>query len=329
VFLTPQQVAVYQVSKRRPSARLGPRNTSGGAGNFSLDVRILDAQDGHLIQALHLPTSATFSKVAPTHEGKFIVRTGEMLYLYSSDFQQLASRDLPLKRLAPLEEWEIKVYHSGQAIVLAHQKLFLREQSSGQEDLNSGKSSADIEILDADTLRTLKTFNVSNYMSHWSVGDHFLVGNHYTVAERANDFGKMDFDGHWVSLNSLWKVPRNSCSYLMDAMVHQLIAVYGCNRLFVLSPAGQKTFSAKIAPDETFASVVNAGSYLAAESDRSEVKFGNTIAKPVRIELYDLDRKTVLKWVSIESDTVYYDVSRNGDLAVVDGYELTLYAKER
>ena len=98
---------------------------------------------------------------------------------------------------------------------------------------------------------------------------------------------------------------------------------------WILSPAGQKTFSAKVAPDETFASVINAGSYLAAESDRSEVKFGNTIAKPVRIELYDLDRKTVLKWVSIESDTVYYDVSRNGDLAVVDGYELTLYAKER
>jgi hypothetical protein len=59
------------------------------------------------------------------------------------------------------------------------------------------------------------------------------------------------------------------------------------------------------------------------------VKFGNSISKPVRIEVYDLDRKTALQWVPVESSTVYYDVSRNGDLAVVDGYELTLYARER
>jgi hypothetical protein len=329
VFLTPQEIAVYQVSKRRPSARLGARDTSGGAGNFFLDVKVLDAQDGHLIQALHLATSATFSKVAPTHDGKFIVRTGEILYLYSSDFQQLASRDLPLKRLAPLEEWEVNVDHSGQLIVLAHQKLFLRQQHLSEGDINSGKSSADIEILEADTLRTVKTFNVENYMSHWSVGDHFLVGNHYTVPTHASDFGRMDFEGHWTALNSLWKVPRNSCSYLMDAMAHEFIAVYGCNRLFLLSPAGEKMFSAKVASDETFASVINADSYLAAESDRNEVKFGNSISKPVRIEVYDLDRKTALQWVPVESSTVYYDVSRNGDLAVVDGYELTLYARER
>jgi hypothetical protein len=138
----------------------------------------------------------------------------------------------------------------------------------------------------------------------------------------------MDFNGQWISLNSLWKVPRNSCSYQMDALEHQLVAVYGCNRLFVLSPAGEKIFAAKTGSNENFASVTNADSYLAAESDRPEVRFGNTIAKPIRIELYDLDRKAVLKWISVEGATVYYDVSRKGDLAVVDGTELKLYAKE-
>ena len=329
MFLTPQQIAVYQVSKRPGSASLGARDTSGGAGNFFLDVKILDAHDGHVIHTLHLPTSASFSKVVPTHDGKFVIRTGEMLWLYSPDFQQLASRDLPLKRSAPLEEWEVNVDHSGQFVVLAHQTLFLREQSFGEGDLNGGKSSADIEILEADTLRALKTFTVSNYMSHWSVGDHFLVGNHYTVPSRANDFGMMDYEGHWTALNSLWRVPRNSCSYLMDGMAHQFIAVYGCNRLFLLSPGGEKVFSAKVAVDETFASVVNADVYLAAESERNEIKFGNTVAKPVRIELYDLRRKTALKWVPIDGSTVYYDVSRDGDLVVIDGHELTLYERDR
>jgi hypothetical protein len=328
VFLTPQEIAVYQVSKRPSSAQLGARDTSGGAGNFFLDVKILDAQDGRLIKALHLPTSATFSKVAPTHDGRFIVRTGEVLYLYSLDFQQLASRDLPLKRLAPLEEWEVNVSHSGQHVVLAHQKLFLHEQSAVEGDMDAGQSSVDIEILDADSLRTVKTFSVSNYMSHWSVGDNFLVGIHPTASSRFEEFGRMDFNGQWTSLNSLWKVPRNSCSYQMDALEHQFVAVYGCNRLFVLSPAGEKIFSAKTGSNESFVSVTNADSYLAAESDRPEVRFGNTVAKPVRIELYDLDRKAVLKWVSVEGATVYYDVSKKGDLAVVDGTELKLYAKE-
>ena len=313
--------------KRQRSAKLGGRDTSGGAGNFFLDVKILDAHDGHLVHSLGLPTNAAFSKVAPTRDGKFIVRTGEMLWLYSFDFQQLASRDLPLKRSAPLEEWEVNVDHSGQFVVLIHQTFFLRERSAGEGDTNWGKSSAEIEILDAESLKTIKTFTISNYMSHWSVGDHFLVGNYYTVPARADEFGRMDFDGNWTTLNSLWKVPRHSCSFLMDAMDHQLTAVYGCNRLFALSPAGQKTFSAKVAADETIASVVNADSYLAAESDRNEVRFGNTISKPVRIELYDLGRKTTLTWVQVESATVYYDVSRNGDLAVVDGYHLTLYAR--
>ncbi|HEV3039995.1 MAG TPA: hypothetical protein VHA33_19675 [Candidatus Angelobacter sp.] len=328
VFLTPQQIAVYQVSKRPRSAKLGARDTSGGAGNFFLDVKIFDAHDGSLIQSLHLPTSATFSKVFPTHDGKFIVRTGERLCLYSSDFQELASRDLPLKRSAPLEEWEVNVDRSGQFVVLAHQTLFLHEQNSEEGDLNSGKSSADIEILEADTLRTVKTLTVSNYMSHWSVGDHFLVGNHYTVPSHVNDFGRMDYDGRWTELNSLWKVPRNSCSYLMDGMAHEFVAVYGCNRLFLLAPGGEKVFSAKVAADETIASVINADSYLAAESDRNEIKFGNTVARPVRIELYDVRRKTTLKWVPISSGAVYYDVSTNGDLAVIDGRELTLYVKE-
>ncbi len=327
VFLTPEEVAVYQVSKQHRSAKLGARDTSGGAGNFFLDVKIFESHGGHLLHSMSLPTSAAFSKVAPTHDGKFIVRTGDMLWLYSGGFQQLAARDLPLKRSAPLEEWEVNVDRSGQFVVLVHQTLFLRERSKGEGDMNWGKSSAEIEILNADTLRTVKTFTISNYMSHWSVGDHFLVGNYYTAPSHADEFGRMDFNGNWTMLNSLLKVPRNSCSILMDAMDHQLTAVYGCNHLSALSPVGQKTFSAKVATDETFTSVVNAGSYLAAESDRSEVRFGNTINKPVRIELYDLAQKTPLAWVPVVSTAVYYDVSRNGDLAVVDGYHLKLYAR--
>src|ERR1700724_519443 len=89
VFLTPQEIAVYQVNKRPSSPPLGTRDTSGGAGNFVLDVRIFGAGDGALIKAFHLPTTAGLSRVLPAHDGKFIVRTGDVLYLYAPDFQQL------------------------------------------------------------------------------------------------------------------------------------------------------------------------------------------------------------------------------------------------
>jgi hypothetical protein len=330
VFLTPEEIAVYQVNKRKYWARLGARDTSGGAGNFFLDVKILDARDGRLLKSLNFPTNAELSKVLPTHDGRFIVRTGEVLYLYAPDFQQLASRSLPLKRMAPLEDWEINVTHSGQEVFLVHQQMFFHEQPAANDGSgNSGKSQADIEVLDADSLRVIKKFSVSNYMAHWSVGDRFLVGTHPTGPSHQDEFGKMDFDGQWTSLNSAWKIPRNTCSYTMDALDRQLIAVYGCNRLLVLSPSGERIFSTKAGANEFFASVANADSYLAAESDRPEVRFGNSTAKPIRIEVYDLGHKATLKWISVAGGNVYYDVSKNGDLAVVDGNRLTLYAKER
>jgi hypothetical protein len=97
VFLTPERVLLYQVNQIREPARLAGRDSSGGAGNFSLEIRILDVRYGHLVKTLRLPTSAGFSKIIPTHDGKMIVRTGDSLFLCTDDFQPLASRTLPIR----------------------------------------------------------------------------------------------------------------------------------------------------------------------------------------------------------------------------------------
>src|SRR5438105_281619 len=95
IFISPERVAVYQVSRSRATAKLATRDASGGGGNYVLAVSVLDAHDGREIKQLRFPTNPEYSKVMATHDGKFIVRTGDVLYLYSADFERLASKNLP------------------------------------------------------------------------------------------------------------------------------------------------------------------------------------------------------------------------------------------
>src|SRR5262249_10507775 len=109
VFLSPDRVLVYQVNRSRAAVKLKPRDASGGSGNFVLDIRILSAVDGHEIKALQLTTNATASKIMATREGRFLVRTGDVLYLYSANFEPIASKALPLLRAVQEEEWQMDV----------------------------------------------------------------------------------------------------------------------------------------------------------------------------------------------------------------------------
>src|ERR1700724_1058949 len=47
VFLTPERIAIYQLNQKPQRVSLSPRDASGGAGNFYLQVEILDVRDGH------------------------------------------------------------------------------------------------------------------------------------------------------------------------------------------------------------------------------------------------------------------------------------------
>src|SRR5471030_2642568 len=121
LFISPERILVYQVNRSRGPAKLAARDASGGSGNFVLEIRVLNAQDGSDVKSLRLPTNAEFSKVIATRNGRFIVRTGDILYLYSADFERLASRALPLKRQVAEDGWQIGVSPSGEEVVLVHQ----------------------------------------------------------------------------------------------------------------------------------------------------------------------------------------------------------------
>src|SRR5438309_12110171 len=91
LFISPERLLVYQVNHSRGATKLAPRDASGGSGNFILEIKVLNAADGSEIKSLQLPTNAEFSKVLATHNGQFIIRTGDILYLYSADFTRVAS----------------------------------------------------------------------------------------------------------------------------------------------------------------------------------------------------------------------------------------------
>src|SRR6476646_4046437 len=330
LFISPDRVLVYQVNRTRGPAHLGPRDASGGAGNFTLAIRVLNAQDGKEIKSLDLPTSAEFSKVIATRGGNFIVRTDNILYLYSANFEQLASRRLPLKRAVQEEEWQIGVSPSSDEVALVHQQIFKRNALSATSRIE--KAEADVEVLSADNLETIKSFSLSSFLAAWSAADHALLSSSPTPWPPSATFGLLDFSGHWSPLMPDWASPAHPCAYQAAALEHQLFAAFGCGNLSVFPRTGEKLFSLKTGKKDFVGSVLGGGDYMAVQWERRYVRPDTAanvpidVAEPLRLDLYAIRNVKPLLSVSLHSGNIYYSVSSRGEMAVVDGTSLSLYS---
>ncbi len=327
VFLAPDRLAVYQVNELRSLAPLAKRDSSGGAGNFVLNLKILDAHDGREIKSMRFPTSGSFSQVVAVRGGNFLVRTGDVLYLLSPAFKVLASKALLLDRVAPFEEWQVRASRSGAEIVLVHQQLFIHESVLADGTLVSpGKSNADVEILDADTLRVVKAFSLPNYLAYWSAGDGFVVGTHPSQPHHAEEFGILNVDGTWKELKPPFKT-KNRCLSVMDALDFHLIAAYGCNGVVAFSESGEQVFHSYGRASESPVGVANSGNYFAVEFFYlPDIHNSQSKGRPSHLDLFDLKGGSRLISLSLQTSTVYYDVSAQGLLAVVEGDTLRMFA---
>lgn len=355
-FITPDELAVYQLNRVNSPTTLAPKNNAGGGGSFFFQVAVLDIKDGDAIKKLRLPSSAGLSSVAPTHDGSFIVRTGNIFYLYSSHFDRLASRNLPLSTETPHEDWQITISPHGDEVALVHRQVFVD---------NSGKitnAKAEVQVLNADTLDVKATFETQN-MARWSSAEHFLVSTNPRKAQ-LGEFGVLDFSGNWKRVNtSLQGTDLSGCSYDMKVLADEQLAIFGCNGLFVLSAEGKGLFSRMEPTGTRFSSIASGGEYLASESMHFEQATGSKDALPfinmnvggmafeqrlpeyvmrtwpLAIGVYDLKRlndpqlKDKVEIMAIplkhgaegHSNIPYYDVSSKGDLAVIEGDELRFY----
>lgn len=329
VFLTPDLVVAYQVN-RSWEAKLGPRDLSGGAGNFVLNIKVLSVQDGHLIRSLDLRTNGAFSSVMATRRGGFLARTGNALYLYSADFQPVAWRELPLANGGALESWQVKVSPSGSAVVLLHEQVFkTAELLSDNTVLHDGEAQVEVEILDAETLQVKKTFTLSHTLPFWTPGDDLLLSSNPAHSYSDGQVGTLDFNGNWSPIRTDASRASNPCRYSLRAIDQQRVILYGCETFTVFSTDGKRLFS-RSDGRLVFRSVAGSGSYLAAACDHYRLGSGTSgsdsglSTRADRIEVYDLDRHTRLISVPVHGERVYYAISAQGDLAVVDGTILEL-----
>lgn len=332
-FITPDKIAVYQVNISGRQ-RLEARNSAGGGGEFFLQIAVLDTRDGHVIKKMQQPANAALSSVIPTHDGKFIVRTGNIFLLFSSTFEQLALYDLPLTTETPYEDWQITPSPAGDEIALVHRQIF--QNDSGKET----DAKAEVKIMNADTLELKAKFQVQ-HLARWSAAQDFLVA---TNPEKSlhGDFGIMDFNGSWKKIQtSLQGTDLSGCSYDMKVVANDRLIVFGCNGLFLLSLDGKGIFSHTVMAQTRFSSVVSSGDYLAVESLHvGEQKPGQAWISqarwphPLSIDVYDLQRlnNSELKdqgeifYAPVNTPkTPYYDVSGRGDLAVIQGEDLRFY----
>lgn len=327
VFLGPDRVAIYQVNRAAQQGALKGRNSSGGSGNFLLNLEVLDVRDGHEISAAQFTTNAGYSRVLPTRDGGFLVRAGDLLYLYSAAFEKIATRKLELKRTARSESWQIEVTPSGNDVVLVHQQVFLHPQRlSDGTLLTAGRSSADVEVLDAGTLATVKSFKLSQSLPYWSSLDDALLTKDPAQVFDDTQSGLLDFDGHWKPLPPVWESTKHSCAYVMEGLTKDQVAAHGCNALVVFSIPGEKLLTQQARSGEMFTIVVGHGNFLAAQSDEYTPSASALVsARAARVEVFDVRTKARTIAVSVERNPIYYAVSANGALAVVDGEMLKLY----
>lgn len=325
VFLSDDRLLIYQVGRTAEQAKLAPRGSTGGSGNFLLNIKILDVQTGRVVKALELVTNAGISDVLATRRGGFLVRAGNSLTLYSSTFEQVASREINIEKKAPVEGWQVRVSPSGARVVLMHEQVDSNaEVLADGSILHDGQAKVDVEVLDSGTLQPQKTLTLAHTLSFWSPGEDFLVSSNPAHSYNDHQVGLLDFDGKWTPIHANFQLSKSPCGYAANALDHGLIVLYGCETFTALSTTGKRVLSQNDGRF-IFASTEGSGHYLALECDHYRMGVSaphhsaDLSSRADRIQVYNLATRTRMLSVSVHSDTIQYALSGLGDLAVVDG----------
>ncbi|HMF89625.1 MAG TPA: hypothetical protein VKL40_03205 [Candidatus Angelobacter sp.] len=331
LFLMPDKILLYQVNRTRDFAKLGPRRAGGGAGNFLLNIKVLSARDGRLLKSMDVLTSGGQSQVLATRGGGFVVQAGSALYSYSSDFAKVAERELPLDKSAEPEDWQARVSPSGEKLVLMHQQIFMApELLADQTVLHDGKAKVDVQVLNAATLQTEKSFALDHTLAFWAPMDDRFISSNPAHSYSDGQMGTLDFSGNWSPLKTEVPKENTACRLGMIAINQQRVALYGCDAVSVFSTSGERLFRHQDLR-MVFVSALAAGAHLAAQCNHYRMEAfgvsGGILAgtRADRVEVYDLDSQKRRMSVPIRGSSAYYALSAEGDLAVVDGPNLRVF----
>jgi hypothetical protein len=262
VFVSPGIVAIYQVQENDQLPPVQSRDISGGAGKYIFKIVFLDADDGSEIRSLTLTTNSGFSHVYATHDGYFLVRTGEILRLYSPAFEAAASMPLPLLQDERNQGWTDFVSSSGREIGLKY-------------SADNGSSTPYISrryLLDADTLKMIATLGPENE-TDWP--------------ENLSTAARSQFPKNLLSANERVTPVLSNGSLLVGQIWHELA-----------DPLDLLTY----------------------------------LSKPRRIEVFDLTENVERCYIPVTAKrtstlwpAVFWDLSKDGKIAVIQQQELSIY----
>jgi hypothetical protein len=171
----------------------------------------------------------------------------------------------------------------------------------------------------------VKAFSLPNYLAYWSAGDGFVVGTHPSQPHHAEEFGILNFNGEWKELKPPFKT-KNRCFSVMDALDLHLIAAYGCNGVVAFSESGEQVFHSYGRVNESPVGIANAGNYFAVEFFYPpDIHNSQSRNRPSHLDIFDLKSGARLISLSLQTSTVYYDVSAQGLLAVLEGDTLRVF----
>jgi hypothetical protein len=337
VYLTPERLLIYQVNPASARVKLAPRGSSGGAGNFLLILKVLDARDGSVLHSLQLTTSGETSRVLATHSGGFVVQAGAAVYVYSPGFEQTAARSLPAERAAPVENWQMQVSPSGEKLVLMHEQVFIpAELLADNTVIHDGRAKVEMQILDSASLQPQANFGLEHTLAFWTPGEEYLFSSNPEHSYSDGKLGILDFSGSWSAIRSDLPKEQHFCRYGITVLNNaaQRAVFFGCDSFSVFSSAGKALFSGT-GPGCFFSSAAAAGPYLALQCDSysaERLTQRSLMVSPPRadrLEVYDADSHAHRLSVRVHGERVYYALSGQGELAVVNGARLRVFGVER
>ena len=140
-FVSPEVLAVYQVSEVNNLEPLRQKEDSGGSGRYVLHVSFLSVTKGNELKTIRLVTEGSGpSRVFPTHDGRYLIRTGETIRSFSAAFDESAAAHLPNSKTASNQWSDVSVSPLGRLIYIKYNASYSSQYVRG------------IAVLDADSL---------------------------------------------------------------------------------------------------------------------------------------------------------------------------------
>ena len=309
VFTSPDTLLVYYVHQSSETSRLSTRDESGGAGKFILRAIFLDTRNGNSVREMTWRTSASdYSQVYATHNGRFLVRTGRMLRLYSPDFQEIISRQLSSQSENQTDTWLVSLVPPGKLIFIRHQ------WSNGVR----GPSGEEKDLVDTDTLSSIRNPSSSD-VALWPEADLAVP----------------ELTGHPVPSLTFEEQVRQS-KHFHDCVAKAFVGVpqrqvdyRACNQLELLTADGRRYWYLKF-PNEVPLREINGNTLVINLIHFRADPFDlGRDPKPLQIAVYDLAEKVERCTIDLtkmhSTETYDFAVSSNAQVAVRVDNQLNLF----